>query len=81
MAEFDEPAVVYMMAMDIGDFGIIPERLTQGMVNALLLMKMLKVRCVCVCVSASSEVSCTNLQVSCAQTLATSETSPKVFVY
>ena len=46
MSEFDEPAVVYMMAMDIGDFGIIPERLTQGMVNALLLMKMLKVRCV-----------------------------------
>ena len=46
MAELDEPAVVYMLAMDIGDFGIIPERLTQGMVNALLLMKMLKVRCV-----------------------------------
>lgn len=43
MAEFDEPAVIYMMAMNIGDFGIIPERLTQGMLNALLLMKMLKV--------------------------------------
>lgn len=43
MAEYDEPAVAYMIAMDIGDFGMIPERLTQGMLNALLLMRLLKV--------------------------------------
>ena len=43
MAEYDEPAVTYMIATDIGDFGIIPERLTQGMLNALLLMRLLKV--------------------------------------
>ena len=61
MAEFDEPAVIYMMAMNIGDFGIIPERLTQGMLNALLLMKMLKVGRCLILLAALPPSSCKDL--------------------
>ena len=43
MSKYDVPVIVEMMAMDISDFVIIPDRLTQGMVNALLLMRLLKV--------------------------------------
>ena len=43
MSKYDVPVIVEMMAADISDFVIIPDRLTQGMVNALLLMRLLKV--------------------------------------
>ena len=43
MSSEDVPAVVVMASGDLSDFGIIPERLTQGILNALLLMRILKV--------------------------------------
>ena len=43
MSSEDVPAVVAMTAGDLSDFAIIPERLTQGVLNALVLMRILKV--------------------------------------
>ena len=43
MAQEDLAAIVPMLSYNISNFRIIPDRLTQGVVNALLLMKMLKV--------------------------------------
>lgn len=42
MAEYDVPAVAAMIAEDLGDFRIIPDRLTQAMVNAHMLMRLAK---------------------------------------
>ncbi|KAL5466810.1 hypothetical protein EMCRGX_G030960 [Ephydatia muelleri] len=42
MAQEDLVAIVPMLSYNISNFRIIPDRLTQGVVNALLLMKMLK---------------------------------------
>ena len=44
MAEYDVPAVAAMIAEDLGDFRIIPDRLTQAMVNAHMLMRLAKVK-------------------------------------
>jgi len=43
MSSEDVPAVVAMASGDLSDFGMIPDRLTQGILNALLLMRILKV--------------------------------------
>ena len=43
MAEYDVPAIVVMMSTDLSDCVIVPDRLTQGMVNALTLMRLMKV--------------------------------------
>lgn len=43
MSSEDVPAVVTMTSTYLSDFAIIPERLTQGILNALLLMRILKV--------------------------------------
>ena len=47
MSKLDVPFIATMIGTDISDFRIIPDRLTQGMVNAHLLMKLVKV-CACV---------------------------------
>lgn len=44
MADYDVAAIVAMMATDLGDFVMVPDRLTQGMVNALALMRLMKVQ-------------------------------------
>jgi hypothetical protein len=41
MSQWDAVNVTWMMLRDISDFPIIPDRSTQGMVNALLLMRMM----------------------------------------
>ena len=43
MSDEDVPAIVAMVTSDLSDFAMIPERLTQGVLNALVLMKILKV--------------------------------------
>ena len=43
MSDQDVPAVVAMVAGDLSDFAMLPERLTQGILNALVLMRILKV--------------------------------------
>ena len=43
MSSEDVPAVVAMTSGDISDFAMLPERLTQGVLNALVLMRILKV--------------------------------------
>lgn len=43
MSSDDVPAVVAMTTGFLSDFAIIPERLTQGILNALVLMRVLKV--------------------------------------
>ena len=42
MANIDEPFVADMMAANLTDFGMVPDRSTQGVINALLLMRSLK---------------------------------------
>ena len=44
MADYDVSAIVAMMATDLADFVMVPDRLTQGMVNALALMRLMKVQ-------------------------------------
>lgn len=39
----DVPAIVEMMALNLSNFRIIPDRLHQGMLNALSLMRLMKV--------------------------------------
>lgn len=41
LSEYDEPTVVVMLASSFTDFRIVPDRLHQGMLNALVLMRML----------------------------------------
>lgn len=43
MDEDDVPAIAVMIGTDLADFRIIPDRLTQGMVNAHLMMRLAKV--------------------------------------
>ena len=43
MAEYDVPSVVAMIDLYLSDFNIISDRLTQGMVNAHVLMQLMKV--------------------------------------
>lgn len=43
MDEDDVPAIALMMGTDLSDFRIIPDRLTQGVVNAHLLMRLMMV--------------------------------------
>ena len=43
MDEDDVPAIALMIGDDLADFRIVPDRLTQGVVNAHLLMRLLKV--------------------------------------
>lgn len=45
MAEYDVPAIAEMLSLNLSDFRIIPDRLTQGMVNAHMLMHLAKVNC------------------------------------
>jgi hypothetical protein len=40
LAEADEPGVADMLATDLTNFAMVPDRCTQGMVNALLLMRL-----------------------------------------
>ena len=42
MSEEDVPSIVLMLANNISNFRIIPDRLSQGVLNELLLMKLLK---------------------------------------
>jgi len=41
LSEYDEATVVVMLAESFNDFAIVPDRLHQGMLNALVLMKMM----------------------------------------
>lgn len=41
LSEYDEATVVVMLAENFSDFRIVPDRLHQGMLNALVLMRML----------------------------------------
>ena len=43
MSSEDKPEVVAIMSQYLSDFAIIPERLSQGVLNALLLMRIMKV--------------------------------------
>lgn len=43
MDEDDVPTIALMIGNDLADFRIVPDRLTQGMVNAHLLMRLIKV--------------------------------------
>ena len=43
MSKYDVASVVEMLITDVSDFVIVPDRLTQGMINALLLMRLMKV--------------------------------------
>jgi len=43
MAEYDVPAIVAVLNTDPSKFNIIPDRLTQAVVNAHLLMRLMKV--------------------------------------
>ena len=42
LAAYDEPFVAAMMAQDLSNFAMVPDRCTQGVVNALLLMRLMK---------------------------------------
>ena len=42
MSDADLPAVAIMIANNISNFRIVPDRLTQGVVNFLLLMRLMK---------------------------------------
>ncbi len=42
MSKLDVPSIVFMLANNISDFRIVPDRLSQGIINELLLMKMMK---------------------------------------
>ena len=44
MAEYDVPTIVLAINAYPSDFDIIPDRLTQGMVNAHVLMRLMKVK-------------------------------------
>jgi hypothetical protein len=44
MTQYDVPAIVEMLALDLSNLVILPDRLTQGMINALLLMRLMKGR-------------------------------------
>ena len=56
MSSEDVPAVVAMISDFLSDFAIIPERLSQGVLNALVLMRIMKVcrfncnifQCICI---------------------------------
>jgi hypothetical protein len=41
LSEYDEPTVIVMLAESFTDFAIVPDRLHQGMLNALVLMRMM----------------------------------------
>ena len=41
LSEYDEPTVIVMLASNFSEFRIVPDRLHQGMLNALVLMHML----------------------------------------
>ncbi len=43
MAEYDVPAIAAVINLDPSRFNIIPDRLTQGVINALVLMRTMKV--------------------------------------
>lgn len=43
MDEDDVPAIALMLGTDLADFRIIPDRLTQGVINAHLLMRLVRV--------------------------------------
>ena len=43
MSELDVPSIALMIGTDISHFSIIPDRLTQGMLNAHILMRLVKV--------------------------------------
>jgi len=43
MSSEDKPAIVLMASDFLSDFAIIPERLSQGVLNALVLMRIMKV--------------------------------------
>ena len=43
LAEYDVPAILDMLNLFPSHFNIIPDRLTQGMVNAHVLMQLMKV--------------------------------------
>ena len=42
LSEFDVPAIVFMLSNNISDFRTVPDRLSQGVINELLLMKLMK---------------------------------------
>ena len=42
MSDVDLPFVAAMLGTDLSDFRIVPDRLTQGVVNFLLLMRLMK---------------------------------------
>ena len=42
LAEYDEPFVADMMVSNLTDFRMVADRCTQGVINALMLMRMLK---------------------------------------
>lgn len=42
LSQDDIPALAFMLATNISNFRILPDRLTQGVVNNLLLMKLMK---------------------------------------
>ena len=42
MTELDVPAIVYMISENVSEFRIIPDRLSQGIINELLLMRLMK---------------------------------------
>ncbi len=43
MSQLDVPTIALMIGTNISDFSIIPDRLTQGMLNAHILMRLVKV--------------------------------------
>ena len=43
MSEYDVPAIVEVINLDPSRFNIVPDRLTQAMVNAQVLMRLMKV--------------------------------------
>ena len=45
MTEVDVPAIAEMLSFNISNFRIVPDRLTQGMVNAHMLMNLAQVSC------------------------------------
>jgi len=42
LSEYDEVAVALMLSSDISNFAMIPDRCTQGMLNALIVMRLMK---------------------------------------
>lgn len=57
----DVPAIVEMMALNLSNFRIIPDRLHQGMLNALSLMRLMKVSCECPCLLLFIEIESCNV--------------------